>query len=67
MVQRYTNDFIKCTSCLRGNNFLVSVEKAKDGNYYYLTKCPKCGHFEEVKELTNKEAERYLPLKNIKS
>lgn len=59
MGKKYTDEFLKCSSCLRGNNFLIDV--VRDGDqYYYLTQCPKCKHFEEVRRITPKEAKHYL-------
>lgn len=65
---RYT-EFQKCNTCLRGNNFIISVVKQADQNYY-LTQCPKCKSFDECKEVTAREAKLFEvketpPIKNV--
>lgn len=59
VVKKYTDDFLKCQSCQRGNNFLIDVKKEGD-QYFYLTQCPKCKSYDEVRRITAKEASRYL-------
>lgn len=55
---KYTNEFLKCSLCLRGNNFLVFIKQEGEQNYY-LTQCPKCGHYEECREITARDAKYY--------
>lgn len=56
-MKRYTEDFVRCALCLKGNNFLIQVYKDKESKQNYLgTQCPKCNHHEEFKEITLREA-----------
>jgi phage FluMu protein Com len=57
MLKRYAA-FQKCASCLRSNNFLIEIQKEGE-QYFYIEKCPKCPHVEEVKKITTKEAKSY--------
>lgn len=50
--------FQKCTSCLRENYFLIEIKKEGD-QYFYIEKCPKCPHVEDVRNITAKDAKSY--------
>ena len=58
MTKRYTDELLRCVMCQRGNNFTIEIKQQGDREYF-LTKCPKCGHYEEVRPITPKEASRY--------
>jgi phage FluMu protein Com len=59
-VQRYTNTKIKCDSCKYSNSFMIEIKKdEKADRYFYGEKCPRCGHFDEFKEISKIEARRY--------
>lgn len=54
---RYT-EFQKCNACLRGNNFIILIQKQDDQNYY-ITQCPKCHSYDECKEISTREAKQW--------
>ncbi len=54
---KYTQEIIKCRSCWKQNNFDVEVVE-KDGIQYYLTRCPKCKSYDEIKKLTPDSGKR---------
>lgn len=53
-MKKYTDRMMDCDKCNRRNIFLISVVE-KNGKYYYLTQCPKCKSYDEVKVLTTYE------------
>lgn len=64
-VQKYTENRILCPACQRNNNFEIVIKQ--EGNVYYLLEmCPKCQvHCEDIREITKREALRYLTLEDI--
>lgn len=48
---KYTDRIFECEKCYKKNSFLVEVVK-KDGHAYYLTQCPRCKSYDEVKEIS---------------
>lgn len=63
-VKKYT-EFKKCPLCLYGNNFEVEIKQDKEGNYFYAEKCPRCSHYDEFKEITKREASKFLILEDL--
>jgi phage FluMu protein Com len=64
-VQKVTG-WQKCSLCLYGNNFFIEIKHDKENDVYYLAEvCPKCKHVEEFKQVTKREASRYLVLDDL--
>lgn len=64
-VKKYS-DWQKCTLCLFPNNFLIEIKHDKEQDiYYYAEVCPKCKHVEEFKEISKREANKYLILDDL--
>jgi hypothetical protein len=59
------SEWKKCTLCLYPNNFEVEIKQDKDGNYFYSDKCPKCGHYDEFRAISRREASKYLVIDEI--
>lgn len=57
-MERHTAKLFECLRCGRNNYFLVTVVQ-KDGQAYYLTQCPKCKAYDEVKEISENEYKIY--------
>lgn len=49
----------KCNSCLYGNPFDIEV-KQQDAVWYYMTKCPRCNHYDEVKTIPYRKAQDFI-------
>jgi hypothetical protein len=64
-VKKYTQEWIKCPLCLYGNNFVIEIKKSEDDKYFYMEKCPRCNHYDEVREVTKREASKYLILEDL--
>lgn len=64
-VKKYTEAWLKCGLCLYGNNFVIEIKKSEDGKYFYMEKCPRCSHYEDVKEIIKREASKYLLLDDL--
>ena len=64
-MKKFTSAFIKCGLCLYGNYFEIEIKKTEDGKFFYMESCPRCHHFEDVKEVTKREASKYLILEDI--
>ena len=64
-VKKYTEAWIKCSLCHYGNNFTIEVRQGENDKYFYMEKCPRCSHYEEVKEISKREASRYLILDDL--
>ena len=60
IVIKKQTDHQKCNSCLYGNPFDIEV-KQQNEQWYYMTKCPRCGSFDEIKEISFRRAQDYLP------
>lgn len=64
-VKKFTVDRLLCSLCQRNDNFELIV-KQEGSQYYLLEMCPKCNkHCEDIKEITKKEASRYLMLDDL--
>jgi superfamily II helicase len=64
-VKRFTENRMLCPICQRNDNFELIV-KQENSKYYLLEMCPKCQkHYEEVKEITKREASKYLILEDL--
>ena len=48
----------KCPSCWQKGYFIIKIVE-KDSQSYYLTQCPKCKSYDEVKKLTKDESKIY--------
>lgn len=64
-MRKYTDSPCDCYNCGKRNYFLVTIVQ-KDTKSYYLTKCPKCNTYDEVKNITNEEFESFRPPKEGK-
>ena len=58
-VKKYTG-WQKCVICQYGNNFEIEVKKDNEDNYFYGEKCPRCNHYEEFREISKREASKFL-------
>jgi hypothetical protein len=64
-VKKFTEGRFLCPICQRNNNFEIVV-KQEGSKYYLLEMCPKCQkHCEDVKEISHREASRYLTLEDL--
>jgi hypothetical protein len=59
-MRKYTYGLCECYNCGKRNNFLIVVVK-KNKKAYYLTQCPKCKKYDEIKEITQAEFESFRP------
>lgn len=50
----YTHKWLECPRCSRYKHFKVFVLN-KNKKYFYLTQCPTCKSYDEVKEITLRE------------
>ena len=57
---KYTGTILECEKCYKKNSFLVEVVK-KDDKAYYLTQCPRCKSYDEVREISLDEYNRQKP------
>lgn len=57
---KYTDRIFECERCYKKNSFLVHVLK-KDDLAYYLTQCPRCKSYDEVRNITLEEYESLRP------
>jgi hypothetical protein len=64
-VKKFTQAWLKCGLCLYGNNFEIEIKKTEDDKYFYMEKCPRCSHYEDVHEITKREASKYLILEDL--
>lgn len=62
---KYTEERIKCTLCLYGNFFIIEA-KREGSQWYYLTRCPRCSHYEDIKEISLRVAQDYIPPTELK-
>lgn len=54
MPLNYTHTWLECPRCTRYEHFKVVVV-GKNDKYYYITRCPKCKAYDEIKSITSKE------------
>jgi hypothetical protein len=60
------SEWQKCSLCLYPNNFPIEIKHDKEKDvYYYCEICPRCKHTEEFKEITKREASKYLLLDDL--
>jgi len=59
-MRKYTYNLCECYHCGKKNNFLITV-LMRDNQAYYLTQCPKCKKYDEVKKITKTEFESFRP------
>lgn len=59
-MSKYTDRIFECEKCFKKNSFLVQVIK-KDDQAYYLTQCPRCKSFDEIKKISLDEYEVLKP------
>ena len=59
-MRKYTNVPFECNRCGKRNYFLITVVQ-KDEKGYYLTKCPKCNTYDDVKNITKEEFDSFRP------
>lgn len=52
----YDHQWSECTNCGRYEKFKITIVQ-KDDKYFYITRCPKCKAYDEVKSITLKEVE----------
>lgn len=59
-MRKYTDSTFDCPKCGKKNYFLVTVVK-KNTKCFYLTKCPRCSTYDDVREITETEFESFRP------
>ena len=59
-MRKYTSTLCECHNCRKKNNFLITVLE-KNKKAFYLTQCPKCKKYDDVKELTKAEFDSFKP------
>ena len=59
-MRKHTDRLFDCCHCNKRNYFLVTVLK-KDKKAFYLTQCPRCKKYDEVKEISEAEFETFKP------
>lgn len=65
-VRKFTENYIKCSLCLYPNTFSIEIKHdEKEDIYYYSEVCPRCKHTEEFKEISRRDASKYLALDDL--
>jgi phage FluMu protein Com len=57
-MEKHTARLVECQRCSKTNYFVVTIV-AKDGQSYYLTQCPKCKSYDEVRKVAESELKIY--------
>ena len=65
-VEKYSG-LQKCSLCLYSNYFRIEIKKDKEKDiFYYSERCPRCKeHYEEFKEISEREAKTYFILEDL--